>query len=389
MIYKPPFYKQFFHSSRRFLAKHWLSFMPALQIAVTGSQGKTNTTYVLSKILTAIGNTVATDINLDTTYNVPITALEVMPWTRFALFELGVDHPGEMDFHLQIVRPKIAIITGIAPVHSDAEHLGSLENIVKEKRKLIETLPKEGYAVLNYDDKYVLSMAPFSKAKAFWYGTDKNHCDIWVDPKTVKVSLSGTVFQIRVRPFRDFRDGPFQIQTKLIGKHHIYTIMAAFLTLSAIKNLTHISFSPTQFINAVSRIQPLPGRMSVEKGPRETVLLNDSLRANPASTKSGLETLSEINYTKGRKIAVLAEMGELEKPEEEHNKIIEIIRKLNIDFVITVGNLYPVSTKIYHAKDVFEGTNIIKKILKKGDLIYLKGSLYKQVGKVLEPLKSV
>ncbi len=120
--------------------------------------------------------------------------------------------------------------------------------------------------------------------------------------------------------------------------------MAAFSTLLAIKNLTHISFSPTQFINALSRIKPLPGRMSIEKGPLETLLLNDSLRANPASTKSGLETLSKITYTKGRKISVLAEMGELEQPEEEHAKKITLLKNLNIDFAITIGNLYPKSS---------------------------------------------
>jgi UDP-N-acetylmuramoyl-tripeptide--D-alanyl-D-alanine ligase len=383
MVYRPPFYKQLFHSSRRFLAKRWLSLMPALQIALTGSHGKTNTTYVLSKMLTAIGNTVVTDINLDTIYNVPITALKVMPWTRYAIFELGVDHPGEMDFHLQIVKPKVAIVTGIAPVHSDAEHLGSLENIVKEKQKLIAALPKEGYAILNYDDTHVRSMAAFTKAKILWYGTDKNRCNMWVDPKTVKVSLKGTSFSIQGLTLN------IDLQTNLIGKHHIYTIMAVYSTLQAISKLTHHVISINQLIKKVRNIQPLPGRMNIENGPLGTLLLNDSLRANPASTKSGLETLSEIDYAQGRKIAVLAEMGELEKPKEEHQKIIEFLKKLKIDFVIAIGNLYPQSSKVLHAKDVFEGAIILKKIINRGDLIYLKGSLYKQVGRVLEPLKSV
>lgn len=377
MTYIPPFYKRMFHAARRFLAKNWLSIQPVLQIALTGSQGKTTTTYVLTKILQSIDNTVRTDLNLDTTYNVPITALKVLPWTKFAVFEIGIDRPRDMEAALEIVKPKIALITGIAPVHTDAEHLGSLENLIKEKRKLIESLPNNGFAILNHDDESVRSMTSHTKARIIWYGTDQKNCDVWVDPKTIRLSLYGTSFVVQGLTLH------MDVQSRLIGKHHIYTIMAVFSTLIAIKNLINLSFSPDQFINELKRIEQLPGRMSVEKGPLGSTLLNDSLRANPASTKSGLETLSEIPYTKGRKIAVLAEMGELEKPKEEHQKIIELIKKLNIDFVITIGDLYPRSPYVFHAHDVAEGSEILKKILKKDDVIYLKGSLYKYVARVL------
>ncbi len=401
MIYQPKGFKKIFHSTRRFFARYWLSLQPVLQIAITGSHGKTNTTYVLSKILTPIGNTVATDINLDTIYNVPITALKVMPWTRFALFELGVDHPGEMDFHLQIVRPKIAIITGISPVHTDQTHLRSLIALIKEKRKLIETLPKEGCAILNYDDEHVRSMASFTKAQVLWYGTDEKKCDVWVDPKTIKVSLEGTSFKLFFRETDSTDSNRFQpISTGLIGKHHIYTIMASYLIWRIIlSNLPNLPNLPN-FPNLLSHISPLHGRMSVEKGPLGTLLLNDSLRANPASTKSGLETLSEINYPQGRKIAVLAEMGELQKPEEEHEKIVNLLKHLNIDYAITIGNLfpklpqlpqspkYPQSPQILFAKDISQAANMLKKILKKDDLIYLKGSLHRHVERVL-PLSRI
>ena len=112
--------------------------MPAIQIAVTGSQGKTNTARMIGETLKTIGKTVVTDIDLDTVYNVPITALKIAPWTDFAVFELGIDHQKEMNLHLQIVKPKIAIVTGISSVHTDKEHLGSLENLIFEKRKLLE-----------------------------------------------------------------------------------------------------------------------------------------------------------------------------------------------------------------------------------------------------------
>ncbi len=358
--------------------------MPALQIAVTGSQGKTNTTRTIYEILKQIGPTVVTDINLDTIYNVPITALKVRPSTKFAIFELGIDHSGEMDKHLEVVKPQIAVVTGISPVHTDKEHLGSLENLIKEKRKLIEALPKNGYAVLNYDDENVRQMAPYTKAKILWYGTDKKHCDAWADQ--IRVSLEGTEFSLNGT----------KIQTRLIGKHHIYTIMAAYSVFTLISS-NHPNLP--NFSDLIQGIKPLSGRMNVEAGPLETTVLNDSLRANPSSTASGLQTLSEIEYKNGRKIAVLAEMGELADPEREHRKIGRLIGRLKIDFLISIGPYQKYTVEeavksgmakqnVFWVKDVNSAADILKKLICPGDLIYLKGSLYKGLWRIIDIISS-
>ncbi len=386
-MYTPPAHKHLFHMTRRFIAKRWLSLMPALQIAVTGSQGKTNTTQTIYGILKQIGLTVVTDINLDTIYNVPITALRVRPSTKFAIFELGVDHPGEMDKHLEIVKPKIAVVTGISPVHTDADHLGSLENLIKEKRKLIEALPKNGYAILNYDDENVRKMAPFTKAKILWYGTDKKHCDIWANK--LNVSLEGTAFSLNGQP----------VTTRLIGKHHIYTIMTAYLVYKLMVDNNQFPLVLTDFNQFLSNVIPLPGRMSVEPGPLGTTVLNDSLRANPSSTASGLQTLSEIEYKGGRKIAVLAEMGELADPVEEHKKIGRLIGRLKINFLIGIGPYQKYTVEeavksgmakqnVFWVRDVNGSAEILKKIICADDLIYLKGSLHKGLWKITTIISS-
>ena len=137
--------------------------------------------------------------------------------------------------------------------------------------------------------------------------------------------------------------------------------------------------------------------MNVEKGPLHTIVLNDSLRANPESTKSGLETLVRMQYTVGRKIAVIGEMGELEKPEDEHKKTGDILADLMPDVVLCIGPLrqftikqalekgYP-KDRMYYAKDVFEAAEILRKILKPGDLWYLKGSLLRNYKRILQLL---
>lgn len=381
MSYRPNPLKQTFHNTRRFFARSWLSFMPAVQIAITGSQGKTNTSSTLFHLLSRLAPTVRTDLNLDTLYNVPITALHVTPRTKYAIFELGVDHKGEMDSHLGIVRPKIAVITGISPVHTDAEHLGSFENLIAEKRKLIEALPADGYAVLNGDDENVRAMAPYTKAKVIFYGKNVGND---VQAKDIGLSLEGTSFSILDK---QQSGAVLNIRTRLIGLHHIYNIMTSYIVYRLLGYDGNDKFE-----SLMATLAPLAGRMSLEKGPLGTTVLDDSLRANPASTTSGLLTFSQLK-TDGKKIAVLAEMGELEKPEEEHAKIGRLLAGLNIDYVFAIGNLHTATVKeavakgfppdrIILAADVLKAAEEIRKIVCKGDVIYLKGSLLRHIERV-------
>lgn len=144
MSYTPPPHKKAYHDTRRTIAKLWMHLMHPIQIGITGSQGKTSTTKIITAVARHLGPTVSTDTNLDTNFNVPITALKINPFTKYVVWELGIDHPGEMERHLEIAHLDIGIETGISPVHTDAEHMGSLETLIKEKRKLIESLSPDG-----------------------------------------------------------------------------------------------------------------------------------------------------------------------------------------------------------------------------------------------------
>jgi UDP-N-acetylmuramoyl-tripeptide--D-alanyl-D-alanine ligase len=395
-MYQPSFIKRLYHQTRRFLAKKWLSLCHPIQIAITGSQGKTSTTQILAKVLSQINKTVVTDINLDTTFNVPITALKVTPWTKYVVFELGVDHIGEMEKHLEIVKPKIGVITGISPVHTDGEHFGSLENLIKEKRKLIENLPDKksgGVAILNYDDENVRKMAPFTKAKVIFYGSSKKNCQYYFDKNSVKVTLKGTSFKIISINLKKSQ----LISTKLIGLHHPSNLTAVFAILKTL--FPHNPKINSIFKTIVSKIEPLRGRMNIEKGPMETILLNDCLRANPKSTDEGLKTFYKIDYKKGRKIAILGVMGELYDPIKEHKNTAKTLIKYPPDIVVGVGefrkytidearNLGFPKERLFFAKDVFEAADILKKIIKPGDFLYLKSSLLRNLWRIIKILNN-
>ncbi|MBP9691663.1 hypothetical protein KBD81_06310, partial [Candidatus Woesebacteria bacterium] len=323
---------------------------------------------------------------------VPITALHVNPLTRFLVLELGIDHPGEMAQHLQVARPQIACITGISPVHTDREHMGSLETLIREKQQLIQAVPSNGTVILNHDNAYTKAMAPHTKAHVKWFGTAPE-CTMWTDPKTIKLTLNGTTATCYVNEGNTSRS--MQFQTGLIGGFHLYNIMAAFLICQAALPDEDIN---KVFAHVVSNMKPLPGRMSVEDGPLETILINDSLRASPQSTRAGLESLNQIEHSQGRKIAVIGEMGELAHPEEEHRKTGLQLAHMKFDYLVCIGPLrkYTIKEaiaqgfpreKIAYAEDVFEAAAVLRKTLKKGDLWYLKGSLLRNYNRILKILR--
>jgi UDP-N-acetylmuramyl pentapeptide synthase len=271
-------------------------------------------------------------------------------------------------------------------------------------------------------------MAPFTKAKVIFYGSDKNHCQFYFDKNSIKVSVEGTIFKLTKNTSLknchpelvsgSQNDKEIMISTKLIGLHHPSNLTAVYAVLKTLfpkdKNIDSI------FSTIVSKIEPLRGRMNIEKGPMKTILLNDSLRANPKSTDEGLKTFYKINHSfsnhpellshpelvsgsqkiksqKPRKIAILGVMGELYDPILEHKKTAQTLIKYPPDIVIGVGEYrrYTIDeliklgfpkNKAYYVKDVFQAAEILKKILKPGDFIYLKSSLLRNLWRIIKIL---
>jgi len=370
--------KKTFHLTRRKLAKIWLDVnLQITVIGVTGSYGKTSTARAIAEVLSAKYSVNRSDLNLDTVYNLPITILKTKIWNEILVLEYGVDHLNEMDTHLSLVKPKIAVLTGVTSVHTDSEHLKSLEKAIAEKRKLIESIPEDGLAVFNYDDENSRKVGlEFSGRKVF-YGQDKK-ADVWADK--VKITPRGTNFILHDREIVE------EIRTGLLGFPAVYSCLTAWV-IGREKGI-----SKNKIIEKLAKLTPLIGRFSIEDGPRQTILVNDSRRSNIVSALVGLKSFAELP---GRKVVVLGEMGEIGDEEEKlHRELGKEITKLPIDFVVGVGPLTKFTineatkngfkkTNLFWAKDVQDTALILKKLLRKDDLLYLKASLLRHLERII------
>lgn len=370
--------KKLFHRIRRVLAKLWLEINLQLEVVgITGSYGKTTAVYATASVLSSKFAVNQTDINLDTNYNLPITILKTKLWHEILVLEYGVDHRGEMDFHLSLVKPKIAVLTGITPVHSDPELLGSLKNIIAEKKKLVEAVPADGLAVFNWDDARVRKIGREHQGRKIFYGLSKE-ADVWADE--IKITPEGTSFILH--------DGQLALpfKTGLLGYPAVYACLVAYI----IGREKKIEIENIQ--RQLAKLKPLAGRLSLEAGPLGTVLLNDAKRANPASVLAGLKTLTEFP---GRKVVVLGEMGELGKMSKIlHQQVGEEIAQMKIDYLVGIGPLARyfleaaekkgmAKNQLFWAADVQEAAEILRPLLKPGDLLYLKASLLRHLERVI------
>jgi UDP-N-acetylmuramoyl-tripeptide--D-alanyl-D-alanine ligase len=369
--------KSVFHNIRRLAAKFWLLIHPKVEIiGITGSYGKTNTTAAVFHVLAEKFKVLSTDLNLDTRFNIPITALKLGEHEKLVL-EYGVDRSGEMNYHLFVAKPRVAVITGITPVHADSEHLGSLQNIIKEKSKLASSVPKDGWVLINWDDQLARQIADVARGRVIFYGRNRYHCEFWASH--IKTSFKGTSFQLH------FRGSSHLVKTPLIGKHSVQTALVA-ATVGSICGMKW-----REIIAGLKNLTPLDGRGNIQPGPKGSIIINDARRANPASTVAGLQLLADLSAK--RKIAVLGQMGELGDYEEEgHRSVGRKAAQTKPDVLICVGKATRFIAEeakkgmkkndVIWVKDVFEAAGILNGLLREGDLWYLKGSLLKHLERI-------
>ena len=355
-------------------------------VAVTGSVGKTSTKDALALVLSAQGPTHASVASYNNHWGVPLTLARMPKESRFGVFEIGMNHAGEITPLVGMVRPHVAIITTIAPVH--LEFFDSIDGIADAKAEIFTGLEAGGAAIINADVKQYVRLrkaADESPAgKVFTFGTRKGADARFEDAVTI---AEGTRVQARIMGRR------YNYVVGAPGRHMAMNSLAVLLAVEALGG--NLEQAAVDF----ARFTPPPGRGQRTILPLpygEFTLVDESYNANPASMRAALSLLRETQVG-GKRIVALGDMLELgPQGPDLHKDLAEAILAADVDLVFAAGplmkNMFDVlPSKI---KGVWAETSIdIEKDLIAAigpyDIVMVKGSNGSRMGPVVAKLKSV
>ena len=364
-------------------SKRYKDKFKTFNICVTGSNGKTTTKEIIAHILSQKFPLLKSSGNYNNEIGIPLTLLQLNKSHKLLVTEMGMRGLGEIKTLTNFITPDLAVLTNVGEAHIGL--LGSKDNIFKAKSELLESLDKDGIAILNRDDLYFLKALKIVKDKKIYTFGIENRSDIIADNISI-VSDKGTRFTLVMQNGKSK-----EIYFPLLGRHNIYNALAAAAAAFA------LGIELDLIEKGLSSFKPLGLHMQLSNFYNGIKILNDSYNASPLSVKSALETLAEIAQ-KNIKIAILGDMLELgEKADFYHREIGKEVAKLSIDILITVGpggKIIAQSSKEEGMAEerVFsfeknEKINLSKKLLsltKPGDYILLKGSREMKMEEILE-----
>ena len=299
-------------------------------IALTGSNGKTTVKEMISSILPQ--PSFATSGNLNNHLGAPLSVLQLQPKHRYAVFELGANHQGEIAHTVSIVQPQVALINNIAPAHIG--EFGSIDGVAQAKGEIYNGLIKKGIAIVNDDDAYA----------HFWDNAlvDKEvirfsaHHKATVYAQDVVFNEQGCAQFVLVVP-----EGSTRIQLTVPGAHNVSNALAAAACTSALG----ISLADIQI--GLSQFSGVKGRMTFMPGKQHAVIIDDTYNANLRSVLTALDVLAKRD---GCRIFVFGDMGELGPWSEQHHREVGLAaRDLGIDKLMTCGIQSKVASQAFGA----------------------------------------
>ncbi len=347
-------------------------------VAVTGSVGKTTTKEFLYAVLSSTYPTLKTRGNLNSDSGMPLMAFELMPEHKAAVFEMGMNHKGEIAALTKVGRPDLAVITNIGVSH--IEHLGSRHNILYAKLEIERGLAKNGVMILNGDDELLASMEGKLNHKTVYFAIDNPNASYRA--QNIHRGDGWTEFDA-VTPV-----GTCRARINTVGRHNVLNAMAA-VTVGLYSGI-----SLADSVEALLNFEQADMRQNIYEYKGLTVF-EDCYNASPDSMKAAFDTLS---HAKGRRVAVIADMLELGKFSQRMHETVGGYAAGGCDRLITYGEqsrYYRSAAQaagmkedcIYAADDATQAGRILLDIVEVGDTILFKGSRGLHTEQVLEILK--
>lgn len=355
------------------IAHSWLQQTRSKVIAITGSNGKTSVKEMVAAMLRQVGPVTSTRGNLNNDLGVPLTVCRVDREDKFAVIEMGTNHPGEIAELVRIAVPDVAIINNIAPAH--LEGFGSEEGVAREKGAIYAGLAETGTAVINADMPYRELWQPLiSNRKSVTFALE-NEADIKAD--YIQPEPAGNHFMVKIEGVNH------HISLPLPGMHNISNALAAIAVCRA------LDIPVTAMVQGLAGIKPVPHRLQLRHGTGESRLIDDSYNANPGSFQQALNTLSDFS---GEHWLVLGDFGELGQDSEAiHGQMGKQAREAGVSRLLTVGDSSRLAAQSFgcgarHFEDIDTLQQYLQQELKRDVTCLIKGSRFMQLDKLADQL---
>ncbi|WP_273827299.1 UDP-N-acetylmuramoyl-tripeptide--D-alanyl-D-alanine ligase [Providencia rettgeri] len=290
-------------------------------VGLTGSSGKTSVKEMTASILAERGKTLYTAGNLNNDIGVPLTLFRLTPEHDFAVIEMGANHPNEIAYTTNIVKPETALVNNLFGAHLAG--FGSPEGVAKAKGEIYQGIPEEGTAIVNldsYSEKW-----QFQPRQTVWYYslTQQPKADFY--PTDIQINQLTTDFVLHTPV------GRVDITLPLPGVHNIANVLAASaLAISVGASLEDIK-------NGLANTKAVPGRLFPVRLAEHKVVLDDTYNANDGSMIAAIHVLEKMP---GYRVLVVGDMGELgDYAEECHQRVGLAAKQAGLDKVFSVGQL--------------------------------------------------
>ena len=338
-------------------AKKKLKDMPELEvIGITGSYGKTSTKYILNTILSQKYNTLMTPESYNTTMGVVRTINEhLSAMHRLFICEMGAKYIGDIKEITDIVNPKYGILTAIGPQHLDT--FKNIENVKKTKLELIESLPQDGVAFVNWEDENIRDSKILKKVVKYGLSDSADYY-----ATNISISEIGSIFEV-VTPKKE----RISVRTKLLGKLNILNIVGAVAVADTL-GVDHESIRM-----GIRYLKPVNHRLQLKQNPGGSIIIDDAYNSNIYGATMALDVLKSFTYKK--KILITPGIVELGNKQNDINKELGKKAASCADFIILVGanQAIPILNGIreegYPEKNVFIAQNLQEALYKMNQII--------------------
>jgi len=346
------------------IAKGYRVFLNPYIIGVTGSDGKTTTKELISKCLSKKFKTSSSSGNYNNQIGLPLSIFSFDRKTEIGILEMGMNKKGEIDYLSKIARPNGCVITNIGKAH-----IGFFKNtkeIAESKSEIFKNLKGEKFCLLNRDDKFFYFLKSRSSGNVKSFGTKKSS-----DVRGIIEKEGNEFFYFNVSGEK------FKINFWNTSMIYPFLVAIAFSVKFGLKI--------SEVKDVIEEFKPIEGRGKVYKIGGITII-DESYNSNPNSLKNALLCFSRKDFK--RKIVIIGDMAELGKFSNFfHTYIGKLVKKLDIDYVITFGEKSKVISEITsgkHFSDINQLNGFVGKKVKKGDGILIKGSNFLKMNRIVE-----